>query len=325
MQHRRMGNTGLTVSELGLGTLTWGRDTMLSEAESLWRRFHDAGGNLIDTAPTYGEGQAESVIGELLTTTFDRNQTVLVTKGGYRETGTGLTFSNSRNALLQSIDRSLARLQTDYIDVFLLERRDHNTPVEETLSALDMALRSGRVRYFGVSNLSAWDTAEIYYLSHHLSSPMAVVEAEYSLLQRGVERELLPALERHSIGFFAWSALARGVLTGKYRHSTPADSRAASPQLAAFVAPYLTDRSAKVVEAVAATAQGLDVTPTDVALSWLTQQNRVHCALVGPRTTQQITQILAGTTFELPQPLVEALTEVSQPQLGYPETFAVEV
>lgn len=319
-----MGNTGLTVSALGLGTLTWGRDTTIAEAEEIWRLFQEAGGNVLDTSPTYGEGQSETTIGELLTSTFDRNQTVLVTKGGYRETSEGLAFSNSRNALLQSIDRSLNRLQTDYIDVFLLQRYDRDTPIEETLATLDMALRSGRIRYFGVSNLSAWQTAEIYYLSRQLSSPLAVVEAEYSLLQRGVERELLPALQTHSIGFMAWSALARGVLTGKYRHSTPADSRAASPQLAAFVAPYLSDQAAKVVEAVFATAQGLDVTAIDVALSWLTGQDRVHSALVGPRTAHQMKQILDGIDFQLPPPLVDALTDVSQPQLGYPEVFFTE-
>lgn len=319
-----MGNTGLTVSPLGLGTLTWGRDTTIAEAEEIWRLFQEAGGNVLDTSPTYGQGQSETVIGELLTSTFDRSQTVLVTKGGYCETSEGLAFSNSRNALLQSIDRSLNRLQTDYIDVYLLQRYDRNTPIEETLATVDMALRSGRVRYFGVSNLSAWQTAEIFYLSHQLSSPLAVVEAEYSLLQRGVERELLPALQTHSIGFIAWSALARGVLTGKYRHSTPADSRAASPQLAAFVAPYLSDEAAKVVEAVFATAQGLDATAIDVALSWLTGQDRVHSALVGPRTAHQMKQILGGLDFQLPPPLVDALTDVSQPKLGYPEVFFTE-
>ncbi len=323
MRHRLLGNTGLEVSPIGLGTLTWGRDTPLPEAESIWNEFREAGGNVIDTSPTYGEGSSESTVGEVLASTETRrDDVVIVTKGGYVPTEDGNRFSASRNALLGSIDRSLEALQTDYIDVYLLQRPDRSTPIEETLSTLEMALRSGRVRYIGIANHSAWDTAHIHFLAKELGCPLAAVSAEYSLLQRGVERELLPGIEAEGLGFIAWSALARGVLTAKYRHSTPPDSRAASPILSGFVQPYLTEKNSGIVEAVLATANGLDTSPITVALSWLTNQPRVTSALVGPRTAIQMKQIAEGAQFVLPQPLVDALNDVSAIEVGYPEENA---
>lgn len=320
MRHRQLGNTGLQVSPVGIGTLTWGRDTTVSEAESIWNVAREAGINLIDTSPTYGEGTAELTVGEVLAASeTPRDDVVIVTKGGYVPNGQGARFSGAKNAILGSIERSLEALKTDYIDVFLLARPDHHTPVEETLSALQMALHSGKVRYIGVSNFSAWSTARVHFLAKELGIPLAAVSAEYSLLQRSVERELLPGIESEGLGFIAWSALARGVLTAKYRHSTPPDSRAASPILSGFVEPYLTQTHSGIVEAVYAAANGLDVPATTVALSWLTRQARVTSALVGPRTQLQAKQIAGGMHFALPQPIVDALDEVSALKLGYPE------
>lgn len=318
MRHRQLGNTGLAVAPLGVGTLTWGRDTPLAEAEDIWRTYRAAGGNLIDTSPTYGEGMAEGVVGEVIAGDA-RDDIVVITKGGYVPRESGSRFSASKNAILGSIDRSLEALQTDYIDVFLLQRPDTRTPLAETLSTFDMALRSGRVRYIGIANHSAWDTAQVYYTAKAMGIPLAMVSAEYSLLQRGVERELLPGLESEGIGFVAWSALARGVLTAKYRHSTPPDSRAASPILSGFVEPYMTEKHAGIVEAVYATAKGLDVSPLTVATAWLTIQQRVSSALIGPRTALQMKQIAEGADFALPQQLVDALNDVSAIELGYPE------
>lgn len=315
-----MGNTGLSVSSLGLGTLTWGRDTTISEAQAIWETYRDAGGNVIDTSPSYGNGDAECVIGELMSSTIERSEVVLMTKGGYVPRGDSHRLSHSRNAILHSIDQSLNRCQTDYIDVFFLQYADPHTPLDETLSTLELALRSGRVRYVGVSNFSAWHTAETFFLGAQAGVPIRAVEAEYSLLERGVERELTSALKSRGVGLFAWSALARGVLTGKYRHSTPADSRGASPIFAGFVDRHLTPDAHQVVEAVVAAAEGLDASATDVALGWLLQQPAVTCGLVGPRNATQMRQITDAIDFELPAPIAQALSEVSQPHLGYPET-----
>ncbi|MDO5034685.1 MAG: aldo/keto reductase [Actinomycetaceae bacterium] len=320
MRHRPLGNTGLQVSPLGIGTLTWGRDTTVSEAENIWNVAKEAGINLIDTSPTYGEGVAESTVAQVLEATgTGRDDVVITTKGGYVPAGEGSRFSASKNAILGSIDRSLQALQTDYIDLYLIARRDPQTPIEETLSALDIALASGKVRYIGISNHSAWSTARAHFIGQQLGVPLAGVSAEYSLLARGVERELLPGLKQENLGFIAWSGLARGVLTAKYRRSTPADSRAASPILSGFVEPYLKDEYAGIVEAVLAAANGLDVPATTVALSWLTSRAGVTSALVGPRTEVQAKQIAEGMQFALPQLIVDALDEVSAPKLGYPE------
>ncbi|WIK64993.1 aldo/keto reductase [Gleimia hominis] len=318
MQQVRLGSSGLQVSNFGLGTLTWGQDTTEDEATRILHAYADAGGTTIDTAPTYGGGESEATLGNVLAQDFNREDFTLITKGGFAN-HPHWRHSNARGTLLASIDRSLKHLQTDYIDLFLLQGSDAHAPIEETLSAIDIAARTGRVRYFGVSNMSAWDTAEVFYLARQLSIPMSAVEAEYSVLRRGVERELLPACKRHGIGFIAWSALARGVLTGKYRHATPADSRGASPLLAGFVQPLLTEQNASAVEGVFAAAKGLDASPIEVALGWLKAQTGVTCSLIGPRTEIQMQQVAAGLDFELPQPLVQAVSDLLPVIRDYPE------
>ncbi|EEH64069.1 oxidoreductase, aldo/keto reductase family protein [Gleimia coleocanis DSM 15436] len=313
MQQRFLGSTGLPVSSLGLGTLTWGRDTSLDEARQIWRVFNEFGGNLLDTSPTYGEGQAESVIGSLLASDFSREETILVSKGGFYSAEGALRAGNHRNAVLNSLDRTLKALGTDYLDVYLLSRPDVDTPLEESLAAVDVALRSGRIRYFGISNFSTWDTATaLAYSRSAMSAPLAVVEGEYSLLNRQAELELLPALEANNVGFIAWSGLARGVLTGKYRHSTPSDSRGASPTLAGFVQPYLGADSVPVVEALMTAAKGLELAPWDVALAWLQAQPGVTSALVGPRTEIQAQQLFSGADLTVPGLILQALDEVSE-------------
>lgn len=313
MQQRFLGSTGLPVSSLGLGTLTWGRDTSLAQAREIWRSYTDFGGNLIDTSPTYGEGQAETVIGALLASDFPRDEVVLISKGGfYTHEGT-LRAANHRNAILNSIDRSLKALGTDYLDVFLLSRPDGQTPLEESLAAVEVALRSGRIRYFGISNFSTWDTATaLAYSQFEMSAELALVEAEYSLLNRRVEKEMLPALAASGVGFVAWSALARGVLTAKYRHATPPDSRGASPTLAGFVQPYLKAASLPLVEALITAAKGLDLAPWDVALAWIQAQPGVSSALVGPRTQLQAQQLFSGADLTVPSLILQVLDEISE-------------
>ncbi len=311
MQQRTMGRTGLFVSSLGLGTLTWGRDTTADDAEQMWTMFADAGGTVIDTSPAYGDGQAQPVIGSILGRVIPRDETILVSTGGWSRVDGQQMLSNSRHALLATLDRTLSELGTDYLDVFLVSRRDPHTPFDETLSAIDIAVRSGRVRYAGVSNHSSWDTATLCALSHGLPGAIAVTESEYSLLARQVEVDLLPGVREAGLGFFAWSALARGVLSGKYRHSTPPDSRAASPLLAGFVTPYLTERCQRIVEGLAVAAEGLDRTIADVALGWIQHRPGVSCALIGPRSPLQLAQLLDGGGEPLPPAINQALDDIS--------------
>ncbi len=320
MEHRRLGRTGLQVSWLGLGTMTWSRDTDEHDARDLLRDFVDAGGTLVDTSASYAEGGAEELLGSLLGDVVDRRDVVLVTKGGVRRTAAGPVVDSSRGALLDALDGSLARLGTDHVDLWLVQTPDPRTPLEETVSALRQAVASGRARYVGLSNHAGWQVARAASLLEP-DPGLAAVEAEYSLLQRGVEREVAPAADALGAGLVAWSALGRGVLTGKYRRTVPADSRAASAHLAGFVEPYLTRDCAAVVEAVATAEQGLERTAAEVALAWL--RGRVAAALVGPRTPAQLRSLLAADDLELPDEIATALDDVSAPALGYPERLTL--
>ena len=322
MERRRLGRTGLHVSWMGLGTMTWSRDTDEHDARELLHDFVDAGGTLVDTSASYAEGGAEELLGSLLGDVVDRHDVTVVTKGGVRRTADGAVVDASRGALLDSLDGSLARLGTDHVDVWLVQTPDPRTPLEETVSALRLAVTSGRARYVGLSNHAGWQVARAASLLE-ADTGLAAVEAEYSLLQRGVEREALPAAENLGAGLLAWSALGRGVLTGKYRRTVPADSRAASAHLAGFVQPYLTRPAAAVVEALVTAATGLDRPPAQVALAWLRARDGVASALVGPRTPAQLRQLLGADALELPPELARALDDVSAPALGYPERLTL--
>jgi len=312
-----VGHTGLRVSALGLGTMTWGRDTDPLDAATMLTEFLDAGGTLVDTAAGYSDGAAESLIGEFLSGTIARSDVVLVTKAGVRTwRSERAVVDASRGTLLGSLDASLRRLGTDHVDVFVVQAPDPSTPTEETASALRAAVDSGRARYVGVSNYAGWQCARMAGLLGPAPG-LAVVEAEYSLLERGAEREVLPAGEALGFGVFAWSPLGRGVLTGKYRHATPADSRAASPHLRTFVAPYLNDRCFGVVESLVRAAEGLECQPIEVALAWL-RGTGVASAIVGARTPGQLRSILTSG-IDLPDVIRDALSDVSAPALGYPE------
>ncbi|GGB95942.1 aldo/keto reductase [Cellulomonas carbonis] len=316
MEERRVGGTGMRVSALGLGTLTWSRDTDEHDAAELLRTFVDAGGTLVDTAASYADGAAEELVGSLLRTTVARDEVVLCTKGGVRRTAHGGVVDASRGALLDSLDGSLDRLGTDHVDLWLVQAPDPRTPLDETVRTLEHVLASGRARYVGLSNHSGWQTARAATLLG--PGALAAVEVEYSLLQRGVEREVVPAAAALGVGVLAWSPLGRGVLTGKYRRTVPADSRAASAHLAGFVQPYLGRGSTPVVEALVTAAEGLGRSPLELALAWVLGRPQVSSAIVGARTPAQLRAALSVGTA-LPEAIAAALDEVSAPATGYPE------
>ncbi|VEG26342.1 aldo/keto reductase [Actinomyces howellii] len=324
MEHRRLGATGLRVSAVGLGTMTWGRDTDALEAKEQLEIFLDAGGTLVDTAASYCEGASEEVIGALLAEHVDRRDIVLVSKAGVRtwRTGTRATAADaSRGTLLDTLDDSLTRLGTDHLDLWLVQVPDPTTPMEETVDALRRAVDSGRTRYVGLSNHPAWATAHAACLLHGHGPGLAAVEVEHSLLSRGIEREVLPASSVLGFGVIGFAPLGRGVLTGKYRASTPPDSRGASPHLRSYVAPYLGERHAGVVEAVATAAVGLDRKPVEVAMAWARDAAGVASTVVGARTPSQLHGVLAADDLVLPVQIRRALDEVTAPDLGYPERF----
>jgi len=313
MQQRRLGSTGLKVSRLGLGTMTWGRDTDEHEAREQLTAFVEAGGTLIDTAAGYTDGDSERLIGSLLGSAVRRDDVVLATKAGISRRGGERVTDTSRGALLRGLDESLRRLKVDHVDLWQVHTWTDDAPLEETLSALDRAVSSGRAAYVGISNYTGWQTARAATLQSAVPGRalIASTQVEYSLLNRSVEREVLPASMALGLGVLPWSPLGRGVLTGKYRTGTPADSRAASPHFASFVGGLLNDRNERIVDAVARAADGLDWTPLEVALSWVRDQPGVTAPIVGARTAAQLRASLLVEECELPAEIRQALDDVS--------------
>jgi aryl-alcohol dehydrogenase-like predicted oxidoreductase len=310
MQQRYVGNSGLRVSALALGTMSWAKETDEQEATGLLRGFVDAGGTLIDTAASYAGGQAEAMLGGMLGDVVARSEVVLSTKAGLSTSDGRRSVDTSRNGMLSALDASLARLGTDYVDIWFAQAWDPNVPLEETLSALEFALRSGRARYAGVSNFNGWQTAKAAAVA---GFPLVANQSEYSLVHRAPEAELIPAIEDAGLGLLAWGPVGRGVLTGKYRGHIPADSRAANSRLAGYVEPYLEGSASRVVEAVAMAAKGLGRTALDISLSWLLSQDGVAAAIVGARTTVQLKEALDSALAPLPPEIAQALEDVSGP------------
>jgi len=313
MEMRRAGVSGLSLSRLGLGTMTWGRDTDEIEAADQCRAFLDAGGNFIDTAATYGDGDSERVIGGLIGTLFERENVVIATKAGIGFTDGVRTIDTSRHSLIAELDRSLSRLGTDFVDIWQIHAWDHATPLDDTLSALDYAYSSGRARYVGISNYCGWQIARAAtkQQSNSMKAPLTTIQSEYSLLNRSVEVEVVEAAQECGVGFLAWAPLARGVLTGKYRKGVPSDSRGAAPHFAKHIEPYLDNRSSLIVEAVAVAAEGLGYSPLEVALAWVRDAPGVTSALIGARTGAQLRGVLKSEEISLPDIVRSALDDVS--------------
>jgi len=315
MEMRRAGKSGLSLSRLGLGTMTWGRDTDTHEAADQCRAFIEAGGNFIDTSSTYGDGDSERVIGGLIGTLFKREDVAIATKAGVSFPEGARTVNNSRQSLIAELDRSLARLETDYVDIWQIHSWDPHNPLEDTLSALDYAYSSGKARYVGISNFSGWQSARAITIqeTNSAKAPIVTHQVEYSLLNREIENEVLPCADETGIGILAWAPLGRGVLTGKYRKGIPSDSRAAAPHFVKHVEPYLREKPQRIVEAVAVAAEGLGFAPLEVALAWVRDTPGITRAIVGARTGAQLRGILTSEEITLPDIVREALNEISAP------------
>ena len=313
MELRQLGRSGVRVSRLGLGTMTWGRDTDEHEAAEQLRFYLDAGGNFIDTAAVYGNGDAERVLGGFLGVMVPRDQIIIATKAGISFKSGERVVDNSRTSLIADLDRSLSHLRTDYVDLWQIHTWDENTPLEEVLSALDYAVSSGKARHVGISNFAGWQLARAVTLQNPIFGKAAIISTqnEYSLLNRKIEREVLPASRELGVGVLAWSPLGRGVLTGKYRSGLPSDSRGASPHFSSFIEPYLDERSRKIVEAVMVASDGLGLSPLEVSLAWVRDCPGVTSAIIGARTGAQLRGALSAESVTLPVPVREALDEIS--------------
>lgn len=331
-RYHLLGRTGLRVSPLGLGTMTfgpkdWGADE--DTARQIFGRYLDAGGNFVDTANRYGLGRSEELVGQFIHETRSRDRVVLATKYSTpTEPGNPNAFGNGRKNMLAALDASLRRLRTDYVDLYWMHMWDTVTPVEEVMSTFDALVRSGKVRAVGLSDVPAWYATRAQMLTTMRGwEPVAALQLEYSLVERHIEREQIPACLELGTGLVAWSPLAGGLLTGKYTRAghgmagmaMAGDGRLTVPRIAQqpWLRPYA-DADWRIVDAVAATAARIGRTPAQVALRWVSARPGVAATLVGARTPTQLDDNLAALDVELPAEDQVLLDELSRPPLYMP-------
>lgn len=321
MEQRYAGASGLQVSNLGLGTLTWGAETDEHDARDQLKAFVGCGGTLVDTGDSYSGGAAEAVLGSLLGDVALREEVVLSVTAGPAPAPAPLRLASggagaqapdvSARALLSSLDRSLERLGTDHVDLWCVPAFSSRVPVDEVVRALDIAVRSGRVRYTAVGDHTGWQMATFAEVARSAGVPLVAAAAEYSLLHRGVETELVPAARHHGVGLLARSPLAHGVLTAKYRSKIPAGSRANDPHRSAHVERGLGPRGRRIAAGLSTAADGLDVDPAGLAVAWVRDAPGVASVLLGARTSDQLVAVLAADDLELPPEIWSALGDAA--------------
>ncbi len=325
MDYRYLGKSGLKVSELAMGTQTfgWGADEKIGHLMA--DRYLDAGGNLFDTSSTYNEGESENILGRWIASRKNRDSVVIATKVFFA-TGVGPNdIGLSRKHIFTSVEESLRRLRTDYIDLYQAHCYDLATPIEETIDAFNDLVRSGKVRYAGASNFTASQLTKALLLAEsHSSSLLISLQAEYSLLVRETEWELLPVCEENGVGLLAWSPLAGGWLSGKYERgiSAPADSRVGRGDRWDDLPEQREDeRTWRVVEALRKIAEARGKTPSQIALNYLLRQSRLVVPIFGARTPEQLAENLGATGWELTSEETETLSKASVLPLPYPYRF----
>lgn len=329
MNYRFLGNTGLSVSELCLGTMTFGREGEASEEESheMLDRFVAAGGNFIDTADVYTQGVSEEIIGRWLRNE-PRDDLVIATKvrfpmgDGPNEVGLG------RKHIMQGVEASLKRLQTDHLDLYQVHAWDPVTPLEETLSTLDDLVRRGWVRYIGVSNFGGWQLQRALDLSRqHGWEGFTCLQPQYNLLCRSTEWELLPLAQREGLGVIPWSPLRGGWLSGRFRRgmdAPPPGSRiekAGEKGWSESWDNYANEHTWTVLDALFAVAEEVDKTPAQIAIRWLIQRPFVTAPIVGARTLEQLHANLGAVGWELTHTQMDTLNEASAVEAPYPYDF----
>lgn len=324
MNYRLLGHSGLRVSELSLGTMTFGEDwgwgAAKDEARKIYDAYREAGGNFIDTANVYTNGASERILGEIMK--GHRDEVVLATKYTNGPEGQGPNAGgNQRKSMMRAVEASLERLQTDYIDLYWMHIWDKITPVEEVMRGFDDLVSQGKVLHAGVSDAPAWWVAQANTLAALRGwSPFIALQIEYSLVERTVERELIPMAKALGLGVTAWSPLAGGVLTGKYNDGQPAgEARYSNESMRTFLPQR--DRQDRVVAALRTASQQTGRSLAQVALAWLRYREVPVIPIIGARKLSQFQDNLASLTLELSAEQVKALDDASRIELGFPHEF----
>jgi aryl-alcohol dehydrogenase-like predicted oxidoreductase len=324
MEYRSMGSTGLRVSALCLGAMTFGRESDENTSFEMLNRFVEAGGNFIDTANVYSHGISEQILGRWLEGQ-PRDNLVIATKVRF-PMGDGPNEGGlSRKHILSSVDASLRRLCTDYIDLYQVHNWDSATPLEETLGTLDMLVKSGKVRYAGVSNYGGWQLQKAIDISRqHRWEPFSCLQPLYNLLDRDIEWELVPVCLNEGLGIIPWSPLRGGWLTGKYRRDMDAPPEGTRVQVAEEMGwgenwtTYNNEHTWKVVDTLLAVAEERGKSPAQVALNWLLQRPGVTAPIIGARSMEQLVDNLGAAGWSLSAEQMERLTQAGDKPLPYP-------
>ncbi|HMV79313.1 MAG TPA: aldo/keto reductase [Leptospiraceae bacterium] len=317
MRYKLLGRSGLRVSELCLGTMTfgeeWGWGAGKEESFQMYKKFIDAGGNFIDTANRYTEGTSEKFLGEFIGS--ERPNIVLATKYTLFEDKRYLNRSgNHRKNMVQSLENSLKRLKTDYIDLYYLHVWDSTTPEDEILRALDDMVRAGKILYIGISDTPAWIVSRCNTLAELMGwSRFISLQVEYSLIERTPERDLIPMAEHMGLALAGWAPIAGGVLSGKYLEGETGRVKEGSPRL--------NERAVKIAKKTAEIAKSKNCTPTQVAVRWVMQKNRINVPIIGARKLSQLEDSLTSADIELNENEMKELNEVSGIELGFPHDF----
>jgi aryl-alcohol dehydrogenase-like predicted oxidoreductase len=320
-----LGRSGLRVSPLCLGAMTFGEDlgwgSSVEESQAIMDRYIDLGGNFIDTANFYTKSHSEKIIGDHVGRHASRrDRLVIATKfSGNLYPGDPNGGGSGRKSIVSACDNSLRRLQTDYIDLYWLHNWDMHTPIEETMAALDDLVRAGKVRYLGVSDTPAWKIAEANVTAHFRGwSAFIGLQIEYSLLERTVEQELMPMAAELGLGVTPWSPLKSGALSGKYTRSNHGEARR---DRAAFLEPYLNDRTYGLVDELASIAKAQDTTVARVALAWLRVQPGVTSTIIGARRSAQLEDNVKSLDVSLTSEELGRLGALTKPTFGFPQSM----
>ena len=345
MKYQLLGKSGLRVSEICLGAMTfgeeWGWGSSKEESHKIFNAYVDAGGNFIDTANKYTEGTSEKYIGEFIA--GDRDRFVLATKyTSNTKRGDPNAGGNQRKNMMQSLEASLKRLNTDYIDLYWVHAWDPLTPIEETMRSLDDMVRAGKVLYIGISDAPAWIVSQANTLANLRGwTEFTGLQIEYSLIERTSERELLPMANALDIGVTAWSPLGGGVLTGKYNKNDKEQQNTSSSSISItqegnsrlevqseLANRFLNDRNILIAKEVSKIAKEIGCSASQVALNWIRQQNIIEShgknniiPIIGSRKESQIKDNLSCIEFELTEEQMKMLNEVSKIELGFPNDF----
>ena len=325
MQLKLLGPTGVLVSEVCLGAMTFGREADEPTTQAMLDRFVAAGGNFVDTANVYAEGRSEEILGRWLTARGNRDDLVLATKVRFSVGEGPNDVGLSRKHIVRQVQASLRRLGTDYVDLLQIHTWDPATPLEETLRTLDQLVRDGLVRYVGASNLSGWQLERSLNLARtHAWEPFITLQPQYNLLSRAIEWEVLPVCGQYGIGVIPWGPLAGGWLTGKHRPSGPAAGsrvETAEPEHAEAWDRRARERTWLVLREVQEIAQRREVSPAQVAINWLRAKPLVTAPILGARTLAQLEDNLGCVDWLLTAEEVARLDEASATETPYPYDF----